>query len=111
MIKYMQLKPKAGWITQRAIIEMLEFIGYGKIEFIKAHIEKSGHHHIIIHVKDNPVIEHSYKLFGKKSMVCKWFMGVFAAHGELELGIRNTNLKENKCVCKSSPYCEWETKW
>ncbi len=111
MIKYMQLKPRGGWITQKAIIEMLDFIGYGKVEFVNSKVEKNGRHHVTIHVKHNPVIEHASRLFGEKSLVCEWFMGAFAAHGEMELGIKNPKLVENKCVCKGAPYCEWESRW
>ena len=111
MVKYMRLKPKGGWVTQKAVVAMLDFIGFGKPEFIRAKVQKDGHHHIIVHVRDNPAIEHGARMFGARSMVCKWFMGVYAAHGEMELGIKNVRLKENKCVRLGAPYCEWETKW
>ena len=111
MIKYMQLKPRAGWATQEAIIALLDFIGFGKTEFVTSKIQKDGHHHIILHVKDNPVIEHAGRLYGKKSMVCNWFMGVYSAHGEMELGVRNPKLVEKKCMAKGAPYCEWESRW
>jgi len=110
MVKYMGLKPKGGWVTQKAVITMLDFIGFGKPEFVKAKI-RDGQHHIIVHVRDNPVIEHGARMFGAKSMVCKWFMGVYAAHGEMELGVSHVRLKENKCIRLGAPYCEWETKW
>ncbi len=110
MVKYMGLRPKGGWITQKAIISLLEFIGFGKPKFVRAQIKK-GHHHIIVHVKDNPVIEHGAKIFGTKSVACKWFMGVYAAHGEMELGVSHVKLKENRCIRNGAPYCEWETKW
>jgi len=110
MVKYMGLKPKGGWVTQKAVIAMLDFIGFGKPEFVKAKIG-DGQHHIIVHVRDNPVIEHGARMFGAKSMVCKWFMGVYAAHGEMELGVSHVRLKENKCIRLGAPYCEWETKW
>lgn len=111
MVKYMGLKPRGGWVTQKAVIAMLDFIGFGKPEFVKVKIRKNGHHHIIVHVRDNPVIEHGARMFGTKSMACKWFMGVYAAHGEMELGVKNVKLKENRCIRLGSPYCEWETKW
>lgn len=110
MIKYMRLKPRGGWITQKTVISMLDFIGFGKPQFMRAKV-KGRHHHIIVHVRDNPVIEHGARMFGAKSMVCKWFMGVYAAHGEMELGVGHVRLKENKCIRLGSPYCEWETKW
>lgn len=28
MVRYMGLKPKGGWITQKAVVSMLEFIGF-----------------------------------------------------------------------------------
>ena len=110
MVKCMGLKPRGGWMTQKAVILLLEFIGFGKPEFLKAEITKEGHH-IIVHVWDNPVIEHGARLFGRRSMVCKWFMGVYAAHGEMELGVRHVRLRENRCVRLGAPCCEWETAW
>ncbi len=111
IIKYSGMQIKSGWITQNAVTALLDFIGFGQIEFIKADVKKDGHHHIIIHIKNNPVIEHAVQLFGKKSMVCEWFMGVYEAHGEIEFGIKNAQLVENQCLKNGFPHCEWETKW
>jgi len=111
MVKYMGLKPRGGWVTQKAVIAMLDFIGFGKPEFVHVKVKKGGHHHIVVHVRDNPVIEHGARMFGVKSMACKWFMGVYAAHGEMELGVKHVKLKENRCIRLGAPYCEWETKW
>jgi len=104
-------KLKGGWATQKIVTGLLDFIGFGNVGFIKSDFNKKGQHHFIIHVYGNPVIEHSVKLFGKKSMVCYWFRGVYSAHGNLELGLENCNFKENKCIKDGSPYCEWESKW
>lgn len=109
MVKYMGLKPRGGWVTQKAVISLLDFIGFGTPVFVRAKI-RHGHHHIIVHVSDNPVIEHGARMFGTKSVACKWFMGVYAAHGEAELGVKHVKLKENKCIRLGAPYCEWETK-
>jgi len=111
MVKYMGLKPRGGWVTQRVVLSMLDFIGFGRPEILRADTNKDGHHHIIVHVRDNPVIEHGARMFGKRSVACKWFMGVYAAHGEMELGIKHAKFKENKCIRLGAPYCEWETKW
>ncbi len=111
MVKFMGLIPKAGWSTQNAVIALLEFLGFGTVEFLTTDIKKSGHHHVILRVKDNPVIEHARTLYGSKSKVCYWFMGVYSAHGEMELGLKHARLKENVCYCKGAPYCKWETKW
>ncbi len=111
IVKCTGAKLKGGWATQKIVLALLDFIGFGKVEFIKADIKKDGHHHMIIHVRNNPVIEHGAKLYGKKSMICDWFMGVYAAHGEVELGVKNAKLVEVKCIRNGSPYCEWESKW
>jgi predicted hydrocarbon binding protein len=111
LIKCMGLKPRGGWVTQKAIISLLEFIGYGRPEFFRSRIEKDGHHHVIFHVTDNPVVEHAARMYGPRSKVCSWFMGIYASHGEMELGLRHVKVKENRCICRGSPYCEWETKW
>ena len=111
LIKYMGLKPRGGWVTQNAIVSLLEILGYGKPEFVIANIRKDGHHRVVIRVRENPVIEDAARMYGTKSKVCSWFRGIYAAHGEMELGLRNVQLKENKCLCKGATHCEWETKW
>jgi hypothetical protein len=111
MVGCMGLKPRSGWIAQNAVIATLDFIGFGVLKFIESDVKSDGHHHIIIHIIDHPVTEHARKMYGEKSMVCSWFRGVYAAHGEMELGLKNVFFKENKCVCKGDSYCEWETKW
>ena len=111
MIKSMGLKLKGGWNTQKAIIDVLDFIGFGRPKFVVSKVEKNGHHHMIFHIDDNPVIEHAHRLFGKKSHICSWFMGVYSAHGEYEWGMEKCHFKENKCICNGNSYCEWESKW
>jgi hypothetical protein len=111
LIRAMGLKPRGGWVTQKAVIGLLEFLGYGRPEFVVARIGKDGHHHVVVHVRDNPVVEHAARMYGSRSKVCSWFMGIYAAHGEMELGLRNVRLKENRCVCRGAPCCEWETRW
>ncbi len=111
MLKSMGLLPKHGWMTQNAVIELTDFIGFGKMEFIISKLEKNGKHHFVLHIRHNPVIEYAAQLFKSKSLVCYWFMGVYAAHSEAELGLKNAYFKENKCLCKGAPYCEWETTW
>jgi hypothetical protein len=45
------------------------------------------------------------------AMVVRNAMEDYAAHGEMELGVKHVRLKETKCVRLGAPYCEWETKW
>lgn len=111
LIRFMGLEPKGGWATQRVVISLLDFLGYGRPGFYRANVKENGRHHVIIHVTDNPVVEHALHLFGRKSKVCSWFRGIYAAHGEMELGLKNVRLTENTCICKGSKYCEWESKW
>ncbi|MBI2076138.1 MAG: hypothetical protein HYT72_02730 [Candidatus Aenigmarchaeota archaeon] len=110
-IKFGNLKPKGGWESIQPILDTLEFIGFGKPKFVVAKLEKDGGHHFLLRIKDNPIIEIAAKKFGAKSVVCNWLMGVYTAHGEAELGVKNGRLRENKCMCKGLPYCEWESKW
>lgn len=104
-------KLKGGWISLKITIALLDFIGFGQLEFTKTDLKKDGHHHFIMHVKNNPVIEHGVKLYGKKSMICEWFMGVYAAHAEVELGLKNPKFVETHCIKDGFPQCEWVTKW
>ncbi len=110
ILKCTGAKPKGGWATQKVFIALLDFIGFGQTVFTKTKQEKD-HHHFIMHLKNNPVIEHSIKLYGKKSMVCEWFMGVYEAHGELGLGLKKLHIVENHCIKDGFPQCEWESKW
>jgi predicted hydrocarbon binding protein len=102
---------KGDRFSRKLVTDLLEFIGEGRMEFLRSRIEKDGHHHVVIIVRDNPTTEHAYKMYGRKSKVCAFFRGVYSAHGEVEFGAKNVRLKENKCVCKGAPYCEWESKW
>ncbi|MCK5023115.1 MAG: hypothetical protein KAS04_03005 [Candidatus Aenigmarchaeota archaeon] len=104
-------KPKGGWITMKLVVSLLEFIGYGTPVFVKSDIEKDGHHHLLVHVSNNPITEWGVKLYGKKSLVCNWVMGVYAGHAECELGAKNVRVKESRCIKDGHPYCEWESKW
>jgi hypothetical protein len=110
-IKYMGVKQRGGWASQRAILELLEFIGFGKAKFVRSMVKDDGQHHFVFHIEHNPVTEYAKSMYGSKSLVCNWFMGVYAAHGEMEMGIKNSKIQENKCICKGAPFCEWETKW
>lgn len=111
MIKYMGLSPKGGWITQNAIIALLQFIGFGNFIWIKKDFREGGDHHIIIKIINNPVIEQSIGLYGPKAMACNFFRGVYAASGEYELGMKNAYFKELRCARKGVPHCVWESKW
>lgn len=111
MVSCMGLKPKGGWITQKAIINLLDFLGYGKLEFITSKIESNGHHHIIIHSHESPIIEHAVKLYGKKQMACTYWRGLLSGHAEIELGCKNVRAIENDCISKGAKYCVYESRW
>ena len=99
--------------TRSTIYDLLEFIGIGQLEIIKSQTGENGHHDIVIRMIKNPMIEHAAELYGEKSHVCAFFRGLFSAHCEVLLGIKNVKLKERKCMCKGEAenYCEWTSKW
>lgn len=111
VVKATGSKPKGGWITLKILLSLLEFIGYGTPDFVKFDVKKDGHHHMIAHVKNNPITEWGVKLYGKKSLVCNWVMGVYAAHAEYELEAKHVKIKENKCIKDGHPCCIWESRW
>jgi hypothetical protein len=53
IVEYTGAKLKGGWATQQIVLALLDFIGFGKVEFVKSDIKKDGHHHFIIHVREN----------------------------------------------------------
>ncbi len=110
MVKSMKLEVKGGWMTQHAITSLLDFLGYGKIEFIKADIKPDGSHNIIMQTKENPIVEHAIRMFGKNEMACTYWRGLLAGHGEVELGLKKPELKETKCMSRGSPYCVLESR-
>ena len=111
MLKASGAKLKGGWLSLQVVLALLDFIGYGNVNFVKYDVKPGGHHHVIIHVMNNPMVEHGKEMYGEKSMVCEFIAGLFSGHGEIELGIKNAHLKENQCFCKGAQYCEFESKW
>jgi hypothetical protein len=107
------LKIEPGNIQKNiaALNDIMEFTGVGTLAFTMLKIKDGGHHHMMFHLENNPVVEHAARLYGPKSMVCNWFMGVYTAHIETFLGIKNSMPKENKCICNASQHCEFESKW
>lgn len=97
---------------ENIINDILEFIGIGQPKFVISNIKKNGKHHIVIHMLNNPIIENAKKMYGKKSMVCSFFMGLFSVYVERLLKVRKVRLKEKKCICKNNDinYCEWESR-
>lgn len=105
------LKLKAGKMVQQTILSLTDFTGFGVVKLVKFDIKRNGHHSIKLHIKDNPVVEHSKSLYGSKSMACAFFRGVFSAHTELETYAKKVKLVEKKCICSGAPFCEWESSW
>ena len=110
MLKHMGIMKKGSWAAAKAVIEVLEFVGFGRIQFLKTDKTSPDKYHFIIKVTDNPVAEHAKRLFGKKSMVCYWFMGVYAGHGEVELDLNDIKFNETNCICQGDSHCTWEAK-
>ena len=110
MLKHMGILKKGSWSALKAVAEVLEFIGFGKVQFLKTDKEAPDKYHFILKVTDNPVAEHAKKIYGKKSMVCNWFMGVYAGHGEVELGLNDIKMNESSCICQGDGHCTWDAK-
>lgn len=110
--KTLGLKVKAGRIVEEVILSLTQFTGFGLVELTKWDIKKDGHHEIRIQVHNNPVVEHSKRLYGKKSMACTFFRGVFSAHTEFGTYAKKVKFVEKSCICKQGGrFCEWVTKW
>jgi len=110
MLKHMGILKKSSWATLKAVAEVLEFIGFGKVQFLKTDKTSPDKYNFRLKVIDNPVAEHAKKIFGKKSLVCHWFMGVYAGHGEVELGLNDIKFNETSCICQGSGHCTWVAK-
>ncbi|MFH1236987.1 MAG: hypothetical protein V1648_01105 [Candidatus Aenigmatarchaeota archaeon] len=111
ILKASGAKIKGGWISLQLVIALMDFIGYGNVQFVKNEIKSDGHHHVIIHVFNNPIVEHAKEMYGEKSHICNFIAGLFSGHGEIELGIKNAHLIEKTCICKGAQYCEFESKY
>lgn len=101
---------KLGWIglgvarKMGMIFKMFEVMGFGKVD-IKVWDTKN--YRLLYRKTNHPVIEHATRLFGKKSKICMFYMGIEAAHWHNEMGVKNCKLSESKCLTKGSPYCEY----
>jgi hypothetical protein len=107
------LKGNEKTITQKAVNDLLEFIGMGQVDFIRSEKSEEGHHHLIVHMINNPIIEHAAEMYGEISVVCTFLRGLFSAQAEMILDAKNVHLNELKCMCKGQAkgFCEWESKW
>ncbi|MBI4440191.1 hypothetical protein HY638_04435 [Candidatus Woesearchaeota archaeon] len=107
MIENMHLIQKAFPGKLTAIQLLLEIIGFGK-PLVKVYDIK--HQKLITQVVNHPVIENGKNLFGEKSMACSFYRGVYSAHVQRELGIKNAHFEEYKCICKGTgDHCLWVT--
>ena len=104
-------KLKGGRVVESAVLSLTEFAGFGTVKIVRWNIEKNGRHLITLKIENNPVVERSKTLYGKKSMACTFFRGVFSAHAQLETYAKNVKFVEKTCVCKKGLFCEWESKW
>lgn len=102
---------KAGKTVEQAVLSFTEFTGFGLVKIIKWDAKKDGHHLISLEMSKNPVIRHSKALYGKNSIACTFFRGVFAGNTEMESYAKNVKFVEKSCICKGSQNCIWETKW
>jgi len=92
ILKASGVKLKGGWISLQIVLALLDFIGYGNVKFVKSELKNDGHHHFIIHVVNNPIVEHAKEMYGEKSLVCYFIAGLFSGHGEIELGVKKMRI-------------------
>ncbi|MBU0898499.1 MAG: hypothetical protein KJ613_01650 [Nanoarchaeota archaeon] len=98
------------WIEKEKVMSFLSsFISFGKINFISFKSDNNKHK-IIFYITNNSTILEAKKLFGSKSMVCNFFRGIFSGYIESAFNIKSIKLKEAKCVCKGSRFCEFGSK-
>lgn len=85
-----------------SIFLIMEMTGQGKIEILEDTKNK-----IVIKLINNPSINHSKDLFGKNSLVCYFYAGLYSAILSKEREIPKLRLNETKCITKGDSYCEF----
>lgn len=90
---------------RKKILQMFtEIIGFGSMDF---KIFNTNQQKILFRTTNNPVVESAKKQFGKKSLICNYYAGVYCAHINNELNIAGKNFIETQCVCKGNDFCEF----
>ena len=105
MMNYMKL-PSIPVPAMRQIQGLLEIIGFGRFEAV---VLKPKEGKVLIRVSENPVIDAGKQLFGKELMVCSFYRGVYSAHGEREIKIKDCRLKEDFCITQGRTHCQWSS--
>lgn len=99
-----------GWLKMgiakrmNFIFKMFEVMGFGKMKIL---IWDSKNNRLLYRTTHHPTIEKGVKFFGKKEKICKFYMGIEAAHWHNEMGVENCKLKETQCIKNRDKYCEW----
>lgn len=89
------IKKKKVFVTQKLtdITNVIEITGFGLVEITKDKKE------ITVKVKFNHIINIAKKQYGKESLVCFFYGGVYSAFIEVFKNIK-VKLKEKECICK-----------
>ncbi len=108
LLKTLHLQLNGGDESLNKMKSVFDIMGWGIFEYVKKEYDKN-HHHFIVRLINNPISEHGKKMFGKKSKVCNFLLGMHSAHIKIFFGI-DVKFKETKCVTRGDQYCEFVSK-
>lgn len=86
------------------IKKMFEVMGFGNINL---KVWNAKDNKLLVNVTNHPVIEAAKKLYADKELVCPFYMAIYSAHLQKELGIEKCELIETQCIAKKALFCEW----
>lgn len=92
------------------ILEFISLLGLGvpEIKYTSSNKSKTN---LKLYIKDSSIIEESQRLYGKKSIVCKFIAGFFSYYIEVVTPYKNIDLKEELCQIKSkNDFCTFSPK-
>ena len=104
MVKEMKLQDSIIAKRLKMVQTFMEMIGFGKAEVIVYNIKDKK---ALLHLTNHPVLEWGKKLYGKNSMVCSYYLGVYSAHAASEMKIKGAKLVETQCIRNGARFCEW----
>jgi predicted hydrocarbon binding protein len=108
LMETLGIRPKAEDKSLEKAKPIFDIMGWGNFEYLKKEYTKSSHH-FIVRLSNNPISEYAKQIFGNKSKVCNFMLGMHSAHIKIFFDI-NVVFKEVKCVTKGDPYCEFVAK-
>ncbi|MBI2449636.1 hypothetical protein HYV49_05055 [Candidatus Pacearchaeota archaeon] len=102
--EHFKLAGRAVPLKLNFLITLLQVLGFGRLDVKILNVKTNQ---ALGYITKHPVIEAAKNLYGRKSMICAHYMGVYSVHADRELSIKGCKLTETRCVTKGDPYCEW----